>query len=70
MVNSIASAKSTAQQLIKTSSNPEVKILAELLHYLADATEETENRAKQAQAESRRYRAELKRQGREEASSS
>jgi hypothetical protein len=69
MINSIASAKSTAQQLIKTTSNAEVKMLAELMHYLADAMEETENRAKQAQAESRRYRSELKRQGREEASS-
>lgn len=60
-MHSLASIKTTALQLTKTTTHSEVKVLAELVASLADSFEETEIKAKQAYAEARRLKAELKR---------
>jgi hypothetical protein len=60
-VHSLASIKTTAQQLTKSTTIGEVKLLAELVGSLADAFEHAENKAKQAYAEAQRVKAELKR---------
>ena len=59
-MQSLASIKTTAHELTKTTTNNEVKLLAELVASLADAFEDVENKAKQAYAEARRLKSELK----------
>jgi hypothetical protein len=60
-VHSLASIKTTAQQLTKTTTVSDVKLLAELVVSLADAFEHAETKAKQAYAEAQRLKSELKR---------
>lgn len=60
-MHSLASIKTTAQQVKMTTTNGEMKILAELVVSLADSFEVTENKAKQAYAEARRLKSELTR---------
>ena len=62
-MQSLASIKSTAEELTKTttnSENSEVKLLAKLVSDLSDICEEVDSKAKQAYAETRRLKSELR----------
>ena len=59
-MQSLASIKSTAEELTKTTTNSEVKLLAKLVSDLSDICEEVDSKAKQAYAETRRLKSELR----------
>ena len=60
-MQSLASIKSKADEITKATTNNDVKLLAKLVSDLTDLLEEVDNKAKQAYAETRRLKSELRR---------